>query len=246
MKADYHKYCTYSADVASICSSQMCFQPSTGEELPFSDQQHLSPSLSKISSKCLIYSIFFNNFSADFIVCDLELRVDCGEILSSASKTHSAVSALGKASYTEEQPTASLLQSCRCVSSHYDYQLELRSACLTTMLLFYMHWLLWKVNHNTTIPSCISKQSIPDHPPSHNLHHCGSRNDIGCQKQPPDWLHSPMMAADQGQVLGPPLLISTTDIPAAWLVCPHLPLDPNLFEAKTFCSVPDIMHFQPG
>lgn len=53
------------------------------------------------------------------------------------------------------------------------------------------------------------------------------------------------MAADQGQVLGPPFLISTMDIPAAQLVCPHLPLDPNLFEAEIFYSVSGIVYFQP-
>lgn len=150
-------------------------------------------------------------------------------------KIHTAVSALGKASYTEEQPAAFLVQSCRCTSSHCDYQLQLS---IPDHNATFLHALATGESYpQYNYPSCISKQSVPDHLPPRDLQHCGSRDDVGCQKQPPDWLHPPIMAADQGQVLGLPFLISTTDIPAAWLVCPHLPLVQMIWGKDfLFCS----------
>lgn len=162
----------------AYAASQMCFQPSTGEELPFSDQHlhaALSPSLSKISSKCLIYSIFFNNFSAEF---------QNSKMLASTCVTLNYVQTMVKywaqhpkstvqlvlwerLHITGGQPTAFLLHSCRCVSSHYDCQLQLRSACLTTVLHFYMRWLLWPLGPvgnfpqvQLSLPALSSRKSL--------------------------------------------------------------------------------------
>lgn len=179
----------------AYAASQMCFQPSTGEELPFSDQHlhaALSPSLSKISSKCLIYSIFFNNFSAESqnskMLASMCVTLNYVQTMVKSWAQHpkSTVQLVlwERLHITEGQPTAFLLHSCRCVTVSFSLGQHAWPRCyISTCVGYCGKFPTGPRVTSTTIPSCTFKQEVPDHPSSHDLHHHGSRDDTGCQKQ---------------------------------------------------------------